>query len=1066
MQNEERKQKALGILAEIGLKNLFFLGQGNEGAVFCNTDFVYKVFYPLNDELEKNEKVRCLSHFMNAKHIQHIYPLDKIVERDNCLIIKYIYEESKPCETFNDDEIVSFLAECWRNKMVIKDCKPNNFIKVNDKLKLIDFEAFDYTDNLYLNMCIRAYIYAHYHNIDTILLKKLLRTAINNFDLPELQGARVFVNKVFATIIYQESLKVIDSFKCPFAVNNEIYTTKTLPNLERLFFSKLRDNKFILGVDVEDIKLNKDLYFEPDKIQISYQNLSKLKERVTLLIKTCPQDILTIEENVKHIVKQLSAPNPFYEIVVSIDTKERNFLREYNSNGCMSQLIEIVNKLIDNQIIDRYVIYDESKTEEINVRWFGLKSKYAHTGRNIPVTSQVYAFEQCNGDYVLQCDCDVLIGRRDYEHSFLTDMLMELQKKEKVVSVGFNICNSESKEYFGFENGGFVPEVRLCLFDKKRLFALRPFPNRIDNDGRLQLSWFRSVEQFQKQMGYCSIRGGDFRSFYIHPQNYRKSKPYAWMTILDRTEQLQIPEIQYGGFDCEGSLYDWCVPKRNEKMIIVSCFRNVPIERFLRFWCSLMSQSFQDFGVILYDDCSDNGSQFFIDKLISPYSHKVTLVKGRNRNERITNEYLCIHNFCDNPQSVIVMVDGDDAIIGNDALLSIWEKYDRGKNDVVIGRMHQTYRLQPHYRYPVNFVSPRENNGGNVWQHIKTFKKYLFDSIPLTYFKYKTIDNVKSTAKWFEQCDDYAMMIPITEMCESPAQMDFINYYYERDYENRNADRALKEKCIAEIINKPKLFHSNLSIGQRVYRPDFERIEIDITYDCNLKCLGCNRSCTQMPTTEQIELCDIEHFISDSIKVGKKWKQINILGGEPTLHKNFEKIIELLQHYADNYSPNTVIQVVSNGAMQTSRNMCEKVKTKFNNVVIDYGSYKTDNKVEYFSSFNDAPIDDEIFRNAVFTNACWVTCYCGIALTSRGYYACALCGGIDRVLKECNGVKSFTELTEEKLKEHFNKYCRLCGNYKAYAQNKGDYIPHCEKEPFKNVISKTWSDLYCLNGNG
>ena len=29
-------------------------------------------------------------------------------------------------------------------------------------------------------------------------------------------------------------------------------------------------------------------------------------------------------------------------------------------------------------------------------------------------------------------------------------------------------------------------------------------------------------------------------------------------------------------------------------------------------------------------------------------------------------------------------------------------------------------------------------------------------------------------------------------MSKSPYQMDFINYYYERDYENRDADRELK----------------------------------------------------------------------------------------------------------------------------------------------------------------------------------------------------------------------------------------------------------------------------------
>jgi hypothetical protein len=53
---------------------------------------------------------------------------------------------------------------------------------------------------------------------------------------------------------------------------------------------------------------------------------------------------------------------------------------------------------------------------------------------------------------------------------------------------------------------------------------------------------------------------------------------------------------------------------------------------------------------------------------------------------------------------------------------------------------------------------------------------------------------------------------------------------------------------------------------------------------------------------------------------------------------------------------------------------------------IDYNSFKTNNKIEYFSPFNDAPIDDEKFKDADYTKACWVTSYCGIGLNKFGYY--------------------------------------------------------------------------------
>jgi len=297
-------------------------------------------------------------------------------------------------------------------------------------------------------------------------------------------------------------------------------------------------------------------------------------------------------------------------------------------------------------------------------------------------------------------------------------------------------------------------------------------------------------------------------------------------------------------------------------------------------------------------------------------------------------------------------------------------------------------------------------------------------------------------------------------MSKSPLQADFINYYYERDYKRRDDNRDLKEKCISTIINKEVLSNANVFFGRKTFRPDFKRIEIDITYDCNLKCAGCNRSCAQAPTKEQMDVRDIENFISESIMNNKKWKLINVLGGEPTLHKDFLTIIELLQKYADSNSPETVIQIVSNGISEHSRNLCEIAKNNNRNIVIDYASFKTKNKVEYFSSFNDAPIDDEKFNNTDYSKACWVTNYCGIGLNSRGYYACAVCGGMDRVLNKNYGVNSFADLTVDKLVEQYNEFCPLCGNFKAYAPNFGDFIPRCEKEPFKNIVSNTWKSIY------
>ena len=1048
------------LMLRMGITNPIYLGQGSDGVVYHDNRYVYKIHI---GRTNNDNIIRNISFFLHLQNCKTLYRIEDYITFGDYLVEKYKYEPSEECINYTMKEAIEFIVECFQNKIAIKDCKPQNFIRVGEHIKLVDMEAFEYTDNLFLNMCVRMYIYINYYSkLSHTDFSKLRRSAINNFDLPELSGVREFVNKVFANIIYCESYSAICQYQSNELPNCETYKVSDLPNLDQLFFEKLKEYKLLSGICASDIFLNENLYFEPKQISVKYTTLQRIEDKVSLLIKTCVQDELTIESNVKHIVKQLSCPNPFFEVILSIDTKQCDFLREYYSNGKLKNVIAIAQRLQNEHVIDRYIIFDESKTKEINNRWFAIESPFAYTANQIPVTPQLYAFEQCHGDYILQMDSDVIIGRIDPFHSYLTDMINQLKSNNKVISVGFNVYNRESKEYFGFENGGFVPEVRLGLFDKNRFFALRPYPNELDSSGKLKLAWHRSVEQFQKQTGYCSIRGGDNRTFYIHPQNYRKKLPYAWMTMLDRVEQLQIPECQYGGFDYEGSFYDWCqTANRNEKMVVVSCFRNVSIPRFLRFWCSLMSQTYQEFGLILYDDCSDNGLSLFIQHLILPYKDRITFISAKYHDTRIANVYRAIHYYCNNPDSIIVMVDGDDAFIGKNVLSDLINQYKYGGYDVVLGRVHQTYRLQPYYRYPADFHSPRTRNGGNVYQHLKSYKKYLFDSIPPSYFKYAITDKVQLGNKpWLERCDDYAMMVPIVEMSANPIQMDKINYFYERDYSKRNDDRNLKEQCIAEVINKSPLTPSRVFRKRQSFLPDFEHIEIDITYNCNLRCVGCNRSCCQMPTMEQMEIRDIENFINESISLNKRWKQINVLGGEPTLHKDFLHILQLLQDFVNNHSPQTIIKVVSNGYTKHSRLLCDEARKNFNNVVIDYDSYKTSNKVEYFSPFNDAPIDDERFIDADFTKACWVTAFCGIGLNSHGYYACAICGSIDRIIHANIGAKSLNELTNELLSKHYMKFCSLCGNFKHYSQNAGNFIPRCEKGPFKNVVSETWKMIY------
>lgn len=1065
-------------------KTFRFLGKGKSSVVFTDETSVYKVFLLENYEAlgyKRNILNTIQANKSKFENSNFFYSIQQIIEVNNdCFILIYPFEKSEPCTAFEQIEIQNFLVENWQKRLIFQDVKPENFVRVNGKLKWIDFEPDNFTDNLFLNMAARSFIYSKYPNESPSFLNKLCRSAINNFDLPELQGFQEFSNALFAKIIFQESkIETLQMENCNSVndiseiVSNGIFK---LPyhnnfNAEQAFWQLNKRNIYLDETSFENPKIDSQNYFSPEYIILKTIQIVEPKQKVSLVIKACVQDTEIIYEAVKHIIRQLSFPNVFDEKILALDIRQTDFLREYNAKNTWERLIEEAQKLVDDFIIDKFIFPTENDFQNINQKWLGRETNVTHTIKKVPVTAQLYAFEKAKNDFVLQVDCDAMIGRLSKEHSFLDDMLSEIDKNENVLSVGFNIYKGKETSftsYFGFENGGFVPEVRFCLLKKSRIENVLPLKNEIVENA-FKFSWYRALEQRQKETKTCSIRGGDNRSFFIHPQNFKKADKDVWFTMLDRVEQLEIPEKQINEFDLAGSYYDWAISKRIEKLVVISCFRNIPLSRFLRFWYSLTSQTNQDWGLVLIDDASDNGICHFIKELIKPLQNRITFIQNRFRVGVAQNTYKAIHYFLENQESIVCVVDADDAIIGKNALKNVFEKYSFFGADVVVGKMYRTDKLHAHYKYTPNFINPRLY-GGNVWQHIRSFKKYLFDSLSFDDLKFankqQQTDDILLSKRFSqkmvfpEHCWDFTYMIPIVEMSENPMSINHFNVFHDRATTNTTEIKQRKEEIISEILAKSSKSKQDVLKGRKSFLPNLNQIEIDITYECNLKCINCNRSSTQAPIKEGMRIEQIENFVRESIELNKKWKLINLLGGEPTSHKDFLEIVNLiLNEYIVKHSPETILQVTSNGFGELVQERLSKLP-KHEKLIIDYASFKDERIVPYFSPFNDAPIDKLDGKEKEFHKGCWVTFYCGIGLNQMGYYPCGVAGGIDRVFKLNLGVQSLKNV-DESIAKYLDTFCRFCGNFSDYEKNYGNFIPRNEKAALtKPITSESWNKAY------
>jgi uncharacterized radical SAM superfamily Fe-S cluster-containing enzyme len=630
--------------------------------------------------------------------------------------------------------------------------------------------------------------------------------------------------------------------------------------------------------------------------------------------------------------------------------------------------------------------------------------------------------------------------------------------------LGFQIFQDKGLQfqpYFGLD-GETAPDVRCSLINKERLLASRPLPNYLLNEG-WEKSWYRALEDCQKIKGLVSPRGGSTEFFYVHPQNYRKANRWVWYTIQQGIKHLNIPDSQIGKPEVSGNIFSWCLPKRDEELIIILYVDEYCLESLKKTLITIINQNHTSFGLIVINNTGSNDFlTSFRQNSFGGFSRYtiIDLEYSIPYNEAI---YTSIHYYISNQNSFICILLQGDLLLYNSLLQECLNRLEIYKADVLIGKEISERVLPKIGISRSNFLHPRIEPDTLV-NGLSVFRKYLFDSLSHLDMKVQQLDSpkhipafskIKKTHRWLDDITNISIMTPIVELSNNPIRFDHFNVL-----RRRNITETQVRDAINFVQQKAPKEEGKWEIGRKKFHPNTSKIEIDITYDCNLKCFHCNRSCTQAPTQAHMTLEQINKFVAESITMGKKWLLINILGGEPTLHPQFHEIIHvLLYDYLIPHSPETTLQITSNGYGDQVK-LALDILPRHPNLVIDYNSFKEDRMIPYFTPFNLAPCDDSNSNNHEYHKGCWVTSYCGIGLNHLGYFACGVAGGIERILMKGKVVDSLLDL-DDYLEEQLNTYCRLCGNFTAYAENYGDFMERAEKDIApKTAMSETWKKLY------
>lgn len=545
-------------------------------------------------------------------------------------------------------------------------------------------------------------------------------------------------------------------------------------------------------VELETVDLAR---FEPasDELLFDLAPIQALPE-VTLLIKACAMEASTLDVQVPHLVSQLESPRAFAERLLVLDSREGGFLREHGDGGCLGRLSEAANALQDVGWIDRIPVGpgDGDVAAGLNRRWFGVPSPSAHAETGAQLASTLAGFEACSTRYVLQVDADAMVGRRDRDHDYLADMLAAVQSDPDGLTVAFNIAMEEDRPYTPEgPNGPWRVEVRAALIDLHRLLVARPFPNRVDErSGRLVLPWHRAVDRAIQGGAGRSYRGGDGRTFYVHPPNPRKHDTATWFGALDRIKRGVVPAVQFGEPEWVGDQRAWLAPWRREPFVFVVSGRNVPPGRLRRCIDSMLRQKGEDWGAVVFDDASEAQFAEYFEIAWGPLADRCTIIRNRRRQGLLANMVTAIRHVCADPETVVVTLDADDALMGEGVLQRLATEYRKGA-DVTVGTMLRTDKA---VTYPVCFDDPRRHRG-NVWQHLRSFRKRLFDAIP--------DEDLRLDGEYIDLANDWAYMLPIVEMAEHPVHIEDVLYLHEPSGTGKGAGRAEREAVIARIVAKP-----------------------------------------------------------------------------------------------------------------------------------------------------------------------------------------------------------------------------------------------------------------------
>lgn len=194
-------------------------------------------------------------------------------------------------------------------------------------------------------------------------------------------------------------------------------------------------------------------------------------------------------------------------------------------------------------------------------------------------------------------------------------------------------------------------------------------------------------------------------------------------------------------------------------VIIIASYNN---ER----WCvwnlrSVLRQDYGNYRVIYVDDCSTDRTRSLVESFVKKHdvNQRITIVHNKTRQGALANHYEAVHKYCDDSE-VVVVLDGDDALMGSNVLSHLNEIYCTKDIWLSYGQFQELHGGNIGFCRPVPRHIVQEHKF-RKWElmpsHLRTYYAWLFKAI-------EKKDLVDDNGSFFTMTGDLATMMPMIEL--------------------------------------------------------------------------------------------------------------------------------------------------------------------------------------------------------------------------------------------------------------------------------------------------------------